>query len=89
MNEVEKERVGQVQEQSDYLETVTHHIGDQIEQLEERLTKVLGPSPPSDVNKKGTPEQELAPLAGFLRDRTQFLTSQVDWLRDIISRIEL
>ncbi len=90
MNEVEKERVGQVQEHLDYFETATLQIDKLVEELQERLTKVLSPSPPSDVNKMGAPnEQELAPLAGFLRDRTRFLTSQADKLRNIISRIEL
>lgn len=83
-------RVGQVQEQSDYLESATQLIGELVEQLEGRLTKILSDPQPTSVDSgKAIPEQSLAPLAGFMRDRTQFLTSQANRLRDIISRIEL
>ena len=83
-----KGRTSQIEEQMADLERVTHTIGDLVEKIEMRLTKVLLAQ--TDIEAKPhEPQKELVPLAGFIRDQVQFLTAQANGLHDVLSRIEL
>lgn len=78
----------QVEKQMADLEKASHVISDLIEQIGTRLTKVLLSQSVNEA-KPDAPQKELVPLAGFIRNQAQFLITQANGLRDILSRIEL
>lgn len=78
---------GQVQMQLEALEKAMHAMADTVEQIEQRLTTVLLPAAPGE--DVGEDRQELVPLAGFLRDQVQFLSSHTSRLGTVLARIEL
>lgn len=90
MSNDQKGKASQVQSQHECLEKASHRLIDAVDELQTRLTAVLVFTPPPPGDKTPPSEQqELVPMADYLRNRCQVLTSLDHKLRDITSRIEL
>jgi hypothetical protein len=66
-------------------------FGKIFEELESRLSPILGPSEPQSNNKNGAtqPNVSLSPLADRLRDFNYHLRGLIDRAREMLHRLEI
>lgn len=82
-------RVCQVEDGQRNLALQIEGLSGAIEQLEQRLSPVLQPSPPVELNAKSQPEEMLVQLAADYRERFKQVLSLTNRVAGMLQRLEL
>jgi len=86
---VTPEKTPQVEEQVKRVYGALDGLVCVVNELGERLTKVMRSVPPKEKEEKDRPEEVLVPLAGDIRSISEHIEVQTDKLRDYLDRLEL
>ena len=85
----EPRKQNQTEEQIAMLDKQLEEVVACVSQLRDRLTPVLRVVSEKNGQGVGVPEQALAPIANYLREKRDKLCTVSMWLNDVLNRLEI